>query len=109
VVRSLRNRTGCNIYDSRPAGCRKFLCTFLMDDRLPEDWRPSKSKIVLVIENDGYRRVAHLDPDRPAAPCGKSRIALSPGRDWRLGRFDDAAHVHVIEKAGPLMRRFGYL
>jgi hypothetical protein len=58
---------GCKIYDSRPADCRKFLCAFLMDDRLPEDWRPSKSKIVLVIENDGYRRVAHVDPDRPAA------------------------------------------
>ncbi len=58
---------GCHIYDSRPKQCRLFNCHFLENSKLSEDWRPSKSHIVLVVSADGQRIGAHVNPDRPGA------------------------------------------
>jgi hypothetical protein len=58
---------GCKIYSARPTQCRLFNCYFLTNDKLGEAWRPSKSKIVVVITPDGRRIGAHVDPERPGA------------------------------------------
>jgi len=58
---------GCHIYDSRPKQCRLFNCHFLENLKLSEEWRPSKSHIVLVRSPDGQRIGAHVDPLRPGA------------------------------------------
>jgi hypothetical protein len=58
---------GCNIYASRPAECASFVCGYLANPALGEEWKPSRSKIVLSLSADGKRIIAHLDPDRPDA------------------------------------------
>ena len=58
---------GCRIYETRPKQCRLFNCYFLTNPKLREQWRPSKSHIVLVVAPDGTRIGAHVDPERPGA------------------------------------------
>ena len=57
----------CGIYDTRPKSCRLFNCYFLTNPKLREEWRPSKSNIVVVVHPDGLRIGAHVDPKRPGA------------------------------------------
>ncbi len=58
---------GCRIYDLRPKQCRLFNCHFLTNPKLREEWRPSRSRIVLVVTPDGQRIGAYIDPKRPDA------------------------------------------
>src|SRR5688572_17346362 len=38
---------GCAIYATRPDGCRRFICNWLQDPALGEEWKPERSKIVV--------------------------------------------------------------
>ena len=58
---------GCKIYATKPGECGTFICGFLCEPELGEEWRPSRSKIVLTTEMGGRRIVAHIDPQRPDA------------------------------------------
>ena len=58
---------GCQIYSTRPKACRAFNCYFLTNPKLREEWRPSKSRIVLVVDPDGQCIAAYVDPERPGA------------------------------------------
>jgi len=58
---------GCGIYDARPAECRDFYCAWLTAKDIGPEWRPEKSKMVLVVEADGRRIALHVDPARPQA------------------------------------------
>lgn len=58
---------GCGFYENRPDECRIFECGFLTMTGMTEEWRPSKSKIVLVGELGGARIAAHVDPGSPGA------------------------------------------
>jgi hypothetical protein len=57
--------TGCTIYDTRPSACRSYMCRFLLDDGLDENWRPDRSGIV--VNTDRSRIVIYVDPERPGA------------------------------------------
>ena len=56
---------GCAIYHQRPGECRDFSCLWLDNDRLGEEWKPSRSKIVLYRMDEGRRLVAHVDANAP--------------------------------------------
>jgi hypothetical protein len=58
---------GCKIYESKPEECGTFVCGWLCEPALGEEWKPSRSKIVLTTELGGRRIVAHMDPQRPDA------------------------------------------
>jgi hypothetical protein len=58
---------GCRIYDERPPSCREFNCQWLMDETLPEAFRPDRSKVVLYISLNGERLIAECDPAYPLA------------------------------------------
>jgi hypothetical protein len=58
---------GCTIYPDRPQECRDFICGYLMNAELGDEWKPNHCKIVLVSEHDGNRIVAQVDPQRPDA------------------------------------------
>jgi hypothetical protein len=62
-----RREGGCRIHESRPAECRNFYCAWLASPTLGEDWRPSRSKLVLRVESDGRLIAVHVDPGDPAA------------------------------------------
>jgi len=58
---------GCSIYDNRPIQCRQFLCGYLTLPYLSEEWKPSRSKIVITIEAIGESMTFHVDPGCPDA------------------------------------------
>ena len=57
-------RTSCDIHASRPQMCRDYHCHFMLSD-LPEEWRPSKSRILLSFTPG--KMVVAVDPARPDA------------------------------------------
>jgi hypothetical protein len=58
---------GCRSYDVRPEPCRNFYCGYLTNPQLSDDWKPSKSKLMITLEPDANRLVVHVDPTRPDA------------------------------------------
>jgi hypothetical protein len=46
-------RRGCLIYETRPEECRQYGCLWLTDARFGEHWKPSRSKLVLTVSEDG--------------------------------------------------------
>ena len=42
---------GCAIYADRPSSCRVFSCHWLLDLQLGPEWKPNRSKMILVREN----------------------------------------------------------
>lgn len=44
----LEPKRGCRIYETRPQGCRDFLCLWRQMPDMPEDWRPDRSGMLLV-------------------------------------------------------------
>ena len=56
---------GCKIYDERPDLCREFVCLWIQDAGLPEDWKPEKSKMVATVSSQtGFVHV-RCDPSSP--------------------------------------------
>ncbi|HEX2591606.1 MAG TPA: hypothetical protein VHL34_08930 [Rhizomicrobium sp.] len=85
---------GCRIYADRPGSCRSFMCSYLQDNRLGEEWRPRDSKIVLQhIEGDNCIMV-HVDPQRPNA--WKAEPFHSAMRNWARGGVAHLFQVLVI-------------
>ena len=37
---------GCAIYESRPPSCRNFKCLWIINDKMPEELRPDRAKVV---------------------------------------------------------------
>lgn len=58
---------GCKIYPDHPTECRNFYCGYLTQAELGTEWKPDRSKIVLVAELEGNRITAYTDPQRPDA------------------------------------------
>lgn len=118
---------GCKIYDQRPKSCREFFCGYLVDERVPEHWKPSKSRMVLTSEDNGRRLVIDVDPGRldawKKAPYyaeikkmavaavrnrgqvilwqGKNAIAILPDREKHLGPISAGQIIVTTERDGP--------
>jgi hypothetical protein len=78
--RNCRPGRGCVIYGERPQECRDFACLYLISPELGEEWKPSRSKIVLVTEKDGNRIIAKVDPQQPDA--WKRRPYYQQLKEW---------------------------
>ena len=120
-------RRSCDIYEQRPKECRDFYCGYLTIGDLGEEWKPSKSKIVLVSELDGNRICAYVHPNRPDAwrrepfystlkewavaaaahrgqvmVCiGRRTYMILPDRDVDLGIVGDDERIVTGEKQTP--------
>lgn len=57
---------GCAIHATRPTGCRTFFCDWMSEEALGPDWKPEKSKLVMVTGEGGHL-TAFVDPGFPAA------------------------------------------
>jgi hypothetical protein len=53
-------KRGCQIYDKRPASCQNFHCLWLLDERLGDEWKPNKSKMVVTAETN-FHIVIYVD------------------------------------------------
>jgi uncharacterized protein len=60
-------RKSCDAYDARPEQCRTFFCHFMENAALGEEWRPSKSRFMLMGKDNGQTVLVVVDPDRPDA------------------------------------------
>jgi uncharacterized cysteine cluster protein YcgN (CxxCxxCC family) len=58
-------RGGCTIYETRPAECRNFHCSWLTSPALGPEWRPNKCKMFL--RQEGNLIAVHVDPSDPTA------------------------------------------
>jgi hypothetical protein len=56
---------GCTVYDERPHDpCKKFRCQYLLDEFVPEEMKPNKSNVILIvdeIEGMQYYRAVEAD------------------------------------------------
>jgi hypothetical protein len=58
---------GCRIYESRPEGCRIFLCGWLVNPRFGPEWKPDRSKMIITVAQDGNGLDFQCDPGFPQA------------------------------------------
>ena len=57
---------GCAIHATRPTGCRTFFCHWMTEKGLGPEWKPERSKLVLVMGEGGHM-TAFVDPGVPGA------------------------------------------
>jgi hypothetical protein len=123
-----REGVGCSIYDSRPTECRQFFCGYLVLPELSEEWKPSRSRIIVTSEVIGNRTTFHVDPGDPDAwrrqpfyaymkqraegaasqqgrvlvIVGERAIMIFPDRDVDLGNVGDDELIVTGECQTPL-------
>jgi hypothetical protein len=54
---------GCAIYAERPSVCRDFLCLWMIDEELGDEWTPSRSH--MMIYRQGPQMTVLVDVDYP--------------------------------------------
>jgi hypothetical protein len=123
-----RAGVGCSIYDDRPTECRQFLCGYLLLPDLSEEWKPSRSKIIITSGVIRNHITFHVDPSRPDAwrrepfysymkqraewaatqrgqvlvMVGKRSIMIFPDRDVDMGNVGDDELIVTGEHQTPL-------
>lgn len=95
-------RRGCTIYEARPPSCAAFECGYLFWPVPGEHWRPSKCKMVIVIEDDS-RIAVHVDPSTPN--IWKSQPFYSDLKEWAIqaALHDQQLIVSVARKMVALL------
>ena len=84
---------GCLIYADRPAECRSFSCLWLVNGHLDQQWKPSKSKLVLTTSDDGIE--VRCDPG--FADAWRKEPFRSEIREWALsGETHDVTVVVIV-------------
>ena len=59
-------RKGCDVYPEHPSECRDYQCGYLvLDELFGEEWKPSKSKMVVSAELEGRRFRVNVHPSYP--------------------------------------------
>jgi hypothetical protein len=62
---------GCTIYETRPNSCRVYECVWLktqaLENPIPLELRPDKSRVVIGTANQGEDLILYVGPDRPDA------------------------------------------
>jgi uncharacterized protein len=56
---------GCKIYQSRPQTCRDFLCLWMTDNHLGDEWEPAKTH--MMVYTQGPQVTVLVDPAYPDA------------------------------------------
>jgi hypothetical protein len=58
---------GCGIWQTRPQGCKDFLCQYFFIKDIGEEWRPDRAKFLLNLEKGDTWLVVHADAKQPDA------------------------------------------
>lgn len=56
---------GCGIYETRPSACRTFYCGYRVRSYVPEAWKPTASRMIILEESGGVRLAVVVDPGSP--------------------------------------------
>jgi hypothetical protein len=62
----IKRGVGCLIYETRPAECRRYYCHWMVDPKLPEEWKPDRAKFTIAVNRSGHI-TAFVDPGLPGA------------------------------------------
>jgi hypothetical protein len=107
--------SGCAIYADRPTECRQFYCEYLLDTDMGEHWKPSRCKMVVVLEEHVNELVIHTDPARPQAWRREPFLAdigrwarVGAGRGLRVVVWEDDRKI-VISPDRPALSEMGHL
>ena len=92
------NHSRCGIYETRPDECRTFHCEWLVKSDVGDVWRPTQSKMVLVMVDDGGRLklVVHVDPGSPLA--WRNEPYYSQLKLWSRNLLDRGGTLNVYIK-----------
>jgi hypothetical protein len=74
---------GCRIYETRPAECARFYCSYLLTGDLGEEWKPANCRMVLGYEQHANRIVVHVDASR--ADAWKKEPFYAQIKTWAKG------------------------
>ena len=109
---------GCGAYGSRPGECRTFGCEWLLFEGWGPEWKPEKSRFVMITEEAGkrlklvidpafpdvwrkepyYSRLKHISKEavngrRVMIVIGARHIVIFPDADHDLGALPDKAQI----------------
>jgi hypothetical protein len=108
-------RKQCDIYDARPEPCRDYYCGWMRLAKIPQEWRPIDSRMIINFTEDSRHLFIHVDPARPDAwrrkpylqhlrelarvnnpnggqvivSIGEHYIVVFPDREFDLGTMSD--------------------
>jgi hypothetical protein len=92
---------GCSVYSSRPQLCADFKCQWLVDERLGEEWKPSRCGMILVWQEQPATLFIVTDPAKPDAPQTMP-FAFDIGRMTSWGkRSPEPFEVRIAEPPTP--------
>lgn len=83
---------GCGIYAERPALCAAFLCTWMSDPALGEEWQPTRSR--MMIYRQGPQVTVLVEPDCPDA--WKQEPYFSQLQQWAADIEQDGGFMIVF-------------
>ena len=114
---------GCKIYETRPNSCRHFVCRWLLEPGLGDEWFPANAKLVVSLQYEGSRIAISVDPAFPnrwreqpfysqikkwaeigaavnaqvTVNIGKRVIVVLPNKEIDLGIVETGDHIMVGE------------
>jgi hypothetical protein len=86
--------SGCGIYATRPDGCRRFICNWLKDSTLGNEWNPERSKIVLSSSLGGRGLRVSVDP--AANDVWRSEPFYAQIKEWSSATLAGFGYVAVF-------------
>lgn len=89
--------SGCGIYETRPATCRRYQCAWTISPHMGEDWRPDRAGFLAHRSDDGTLHVI-VDEDRP--DDWKREPYYSTIRGWSLRRGEGNDTMIVVHARG---------
>lgn len=118
---------GCSIYEQRPQSCRTFLCKWLQDENMGDEWKPERAKFAISQMTEGGNLLIAVDPNfanawrRPPyfnvihrwiidgaaqgrfvfVRIGERCLALLPDGERDLGAVGPLDRIAVSRQAGP--------
>lgn len=53
---------GCNIYENRPNKCRNFFCAWILDENLPDEFKPEINGVIpTIVKQEGIEYIKFIE------------------------------------------------
>ena len=93
------DKSGCTVYETRPAVCRDYFCGYIATDWLSDRQRPDRSGVMIDLDaeaaHEGYDRAVTVHVFKDA-----SRVLVSPFPEL-IGSLIDGGQAVFLSRPGP--------